>query len=70
MASRSILRRYFSCFEEGIRDQIIDRANLLRAIKFSNFKIMKFGWYMIQMAIGRASLIKKRNAHYNEVNFL
>jgi len=70
MANLSRLRRYFGRFKEGIRDQCIERANTLQAIKFYNLRVMSLGWRTFHMAIGRSNLIKKRNAHYNQVFYL
>lgn len=67
MANLSRTRRYFGRFKEGIRDQCIERANSLRAIKYYNLRVMNLGWHVFHMACGRSSLIKKRNARYNEV---
>lgn len=67
LANLSKLRRYYSKLKEGIRDQCIERANMLRASKHSNLKIMRFGWRIFRMAVGRSILIKRRIAGYNEV---
>jgi len=70
MANLSTIRRYFNHFKEGIRNQCIERANALHAIKYCNLRLMNLGWRTFYMAIGRSKLIKKRNARYNQVHFV